>query len=97
MGFQRIEDDHILEFLWLLSTFGYVARQYRGKQVTSRWNEPSTITVFHTNYSELPNLPIIKESQTQIYVYLYAYLFIYTLIPSAGGVHGLVLIKIMYR
>jgi hypothetical protein len=47
------------------------------------------------NYNRLPNLPIIKESQIQIYVYLYAYLFIYAFIPSAGVIYGFVLIKIV--
>jgi hypothetical protein len=47
------------------------------------------------NYDGLPNLPIIKESQIQVYVYLYAYLFIYAFIPSICVIHSLVLIKII--
>jgi hypothetical protein len=53
------------------------------------------ITSDFSYYNRLPNLPIIKESQIQIYVYLYAYLFIHAFIPSAGVIHGLVLIQIV--
>jgi hypothetical protein len=44
-----------------------------GKHASAMWNL-GTNSAF--------NLPIIKESQIQIYVYLYSYLFIYAFIPS---------------
>jgi hypothetical protein len=58
-------------------------------------NKPR-ITSDFSNYNILPNLPIIKESQIRIYVYLYAYLFIYAFILSAGVIHGLVHIQIIF-
>jgi hypothetical protein len=33
-------------------------------------NEPQVTDFFFTKYNELTNLPVIKESQIQIYVYL---------------------------
>jgi hypothetical protein len=58
-------------------------------------NKPRKTSDF-PNYNRLPNLTILDESQIQIYVYLYAYLFIYVFIPSAGVIHGLVLIQIVH-
>jgi hypothetical protein len=54
---------------------------------------------FYTKYNELPNLPIIKESQLQICIIVYCVyiLCLYEFISFTGVIHGLVLIQIIYR
>jgi hypothetical protein len=60
-------------------------------------NKPRTASDFFPNYNRRPNLPILKESQIQIYVYLYAYSFIYAFIPSADVKSVTSPIYIIYR
>jgi hypothetical protein len=83
----------------------YLRLEIRRKEDQTNWtvkhnlcywmsNKP-LITFDFSNYNWLPNLPIIKESQIQIYVYLYPYLCIYASNPSSGVTHDLVHIQII--